>query len=278
MTGALITAFRTNGETVSTLAASHDTQLIGTWLQVDVQSAAASGVTADPMAGPDCPVADPTGHNVVRIPYAPGSATDPTSANYRLETVDGQLQLMRYVCRNGTTTTKHAVATNLSNAVGSVTGDGPFVVTVTITEPVKTVDGTVDTTVKYSATSRTPAPTLTTFPPSPPATAPAPYPPCNVTAPVVVSPALVGLVSGSLAQDVSVTATTSGVCLGLQVSFQPRNRSQTRNMVQNGSTWTYVIPGTGSAGAVNWTAGPHPITVLNTNDATAPIGTLTVGP
>src|SRR4051812_31498400 len=112
ITAVMITAFKTQDDTASRLAASHDTQLVATWLPFDTSSAAISlWSSAQYPSGNDNPcLAAAGGASVMKLPYVAISGDSQQVANWRLEQDGSARDLVRYQCVAGNTPSRIVLA------------------------------------------------------------------------------------------------------------------------------------------------------------------------
>ncbi|MEY2420212.1 MAG: hypothetical protein QOI95_279 [Acidimicrobiaceae bacterium] len=278
LSAVLIVTFKTQDETAARLAASHDTQLVGTWLPVDAASAAISGFDTTPATVNPCGGAS-LGTNVLKLPYAKTSADSAQVANYRLEQDGETKDLVRYQCVTGGAPSRIVLANTLENTANAAvaTLDCPGFPTCTgrlsisllihlstgqtvtydnngrtgttlAALAISTTTTGVTTTTTGATTTTTGSTTTTTLP----CTISGSNNPSGVPNPVTTS-------GGKLDNAVVVTALTSGSCAGLTINYTPKNSAASPiAMIESPTgTWKATIPNDNTS----WSTGPHTVTI-----------------
>jgi prepilin-type N-terminal cleavage/methylation domain-containing protein len=277
LSAVLITTFKTQDETADRLAASHDTQLVATWLPVDVLSAAIDEPwsvdpdTANPCSGPP-PGTDVA--NVMLLSYTKTSLDSAQVVNYRLEQFDSNKALVRYQCIIGNTPLRIVLANTLKDvakpAVAMVTCDedssgqctSPISVTLKITHD-------SGETVTYDSNGRTGVQP----PPFSSSSSSSSSSPCVVTnetlTPSTVGRSTSGGNTDKLASNVAVAVTTTGSCSNLTIQYtivyQSTSTPMTTNLEGGPSSWTATIPGTPQG--AKWNTGTYAIAVIGATNS-----------
>lgn len=266
ITGVMITTFKTQDETADRLAASHDTQLVATWLPFDTASAAITGWDNAPGTANPCTTS--TGTSVMKLPYASDGVNNTAQVvNYRLEQDGTVRNLVRYQCAGtGAGAFSRIVlarslrdtsdaATTAINCAGAPTCTSRISITLLIhlsNGQDVTYDGDSRTGTTLGAFATTTTASTTTTSTTSTTTTSTTLPQCTVTS-MTLNPASVGRsTSGSntdkLAQNVSVSvgvANCTGTTLSIQYTrkYQGTDFPTTTTLTGSGTPRTATIQG-----------------------------------
>jgi prepilin-type N-terminal cleavage/methylation domain-containing protein len=277
LVGGVMVAIRTYPENAGKLVQSHDAQLLASWLVPDVQSGGPASSAIDTGSGSSsgCTTGvDPSSSNALKLTWS-GFDTPTTTfeADYRLVGLSSPFVLTRYFCQNSGPAISTIIGRNIATATAiNPVGTNPNRVDVTVTDVGSS--GSTFTIPTYSFTvsasrrsTQIPPPTPTTLPPATTTTTI----PCQIaTAAATPQPDhLTTDGTGHLQTNVAISLTTTGICTGLQLTIDTGNGTPPTVPLTSsayGSTWTGTIAGN----LYSWTAGTHPLTVVDSQSSVVP--------
>lgn len=237
---ALSVGLRSTDEAAQRLAESVDTQLLSAYFPQDVQSAGPGAADVSTAVGATAGCGG-GGSNVLAL-----RSVDPSGAargvSYRLVTVAGESQLVRYACGGASGSTELVVARSLRG--GGAVADTSALPRISLRlTAVSGYTGTV------SAVRRTTG-TTTSLPPGP-------APTCTAESFDLTPDTGTLLVGGVLLTPPTLSVVTSGPCGPLSARYTPDGATpQTVTLTGSGATRTGVLAGSG------WIAAVHEIAVL----------------